>query len=100
MDACVHHRFNHRHGDAYFRHGLHAVENIFVKSRLTGRNLQLRRTGDAIHGLMKRIDYRLIRRVDAHKDGHPEDDSSYGQQPARQMLADMPPANEFQQDHE
>ncbi len=99
-NARVHHRFDHRHRDAHFRHGLHAIQNIFIESRFAGRDLQLRGSRDAIHGLMKRVHHGLIGGVDADKHGDAQHDSRDGQQPARQMLADVGPANELQQNHE
>ncbi len=100
LDARAHHRFDHRHRDAHLRHGLHALQNIFVESGFAGRDLQLRGSRDAIHGLTKRVHHRLIRGVDADEHRDAQHDSRDGQQPARQMLPDIRPANELQQDHE
>ncbi len=100
LDAGANHCFDHRHRDAHFRKRLHALQNIFIEARFAGRNLQLRGSRDAVHGLMKRIGHGLIGRVDADKHRDTEHDSSDSEQPARQMLPDVGPANEFQQDHE
>ena len=99
FDARTHHRFDHRHRDPHFRHGLHAIQNIFVEARFSRRDLQLRGARDAIHRLMKRVHHRLVRGVDADKHSHAQHNSRQRQQPARQMLPDVGPANEFQQDH-
>ena len=53
----------------------------------------------AIHGLMKRVHHGLIGGVDADEHGNAEHNSGDSQQPARQVLPDVRPANEFQQDH-
>ena len=41
--------FNHRNRRTDLRNRLHALQNVFVESRFSGRDLQLRRARDAIH---------------------------------------------------
>ncbi len=66
---------NHRHGDIDFGDCLHSFQDGFFKSRIARHNLQLSSTGDFIHGLMKRREHALIRRVHAHKHSRAKNDS-------------------------
>ena len=86
-------RFNHRHSHANLRYGLNPVQHFFRETRLTCGNLQLRSACDSINCLVKRFQYRLIRRVHANEDSHAQHDSDHRQNGPQQMFARVLPTN-------
>ena len=92
-------RFDDRHGDADRRARLHRLEHLFVEAGLARRHLQLGLAGDAIDGAREREQHALIRGVHADEHRDAEHDAGRRQQRPQDVLAEVRPADQAQQDH-
>ena len=92
-------RLDDRHRDLHLWNRLHALEDLLRESRLTGRHLQLRGTGDAIDRSLEREEDRLIRRVHRDEHGDAEHDANHGQQRTDCVFLQIRPADESEQAH-
>ncbi len=98
-DPGVHHRLDHGHGHAHGRGRLHGLQHFLVEPGLARRDLQLGLAGDAVDGLVEGVQHALVGRVHADEHRHPQHDPGHRQHRPQDVLAEVRPADEAQEDH-
>jgi hypothetical protein len=95
----VHYRFDDRNGHTNVRHALNLLKYFFRKTRLTGGDLELRRTRDPVNRLIKRVEDRLVRGVHADKDSNAKHDARNREKGPHEMFAEIRVCNEAEKNH-
>ncbi len=92
-------RFDDRHGDPHRWRGLDRLEHGFVESGFAGRYLELGLARDAIDGAIEREQNALVGGVHPDEDRHAQDDPRGRQDRAHDVLAEVRPADQAEEDH-
>ena len=86
-------------GGADLAERLDAFQHVFGESRIAGRDLELGLAGDALHGVVEGAQHAAIGGLHADEQRDAEHDAGGGEHAAQQVLADVRPGDEAEQDH-
>src|ERR1019366_370333 len=91
--------FNDWSGGADFAQRLDAFQHLLAETRVAGRDLELGLAGNAVHGIVEGAQHAAIGGLHADEQGHAEHDAGGGEHAAEQVLADVGPTDEAEEDH-